>query len=277
MLDRLKNSATVSVARSKAIRHLLIFSRALVYSALFYVNTPVQADSCSLDRIDASVVVAHVHDGDTLRLTDHRKIRLIGINTPELARDQQPEQTYARQARQALIQLLRPSNNRISIRYGQQREDKYRRTLAHLYLPDGRNIQQLLLSQGLATAFTTPPNNQLSTCYRRAEQAAIRQRLGIWSLAEYQVKQVHQLSINDKGFRRIKGRVTSVSHSSKASWLQIGQTLRVRIKKPDLIYFSPGQLDQLKGKTIRVRGWLHPSRNHYFMNLRHPDAITQIQ
>ncbi len=264
------------MARSKAIRPLLIFSRALVYSALFYASSPVLASNCTLDHIDATAIVAHVHDGDTLRLTDRRKIRLIGINTPELARDQQAEQSFARQARQALIQLLRPSNNRISIRYGQQRHDKYQRTLAHLYLPDGRNIQQLLIRQGLATAFTTPPNNQLSSCYRQAEQAAIKQGLGIWSLPEYQVKQLHQLSIKDEGFRRIEGRVTRVDHNPKASWIQLGNQLRIRIKKNDLIYFTPGQLDHLKGKLIRVRGWLHPNKNHYFMNLRHPDAITSL-
>jgi endonuclease YncB( thermonuclease family) len=276
VLDRSKNSATVSVARSKAIRHLLIFSRALVYSALFYASLPVQASNCKLDRIDTTAIVARVHDGDTLRLTDQRKVRLIGINTPELARDQQAEQAFARQARQALIQLLRSSNNRISMRYGQQRTDKYQRTLAHLYLPDGRNIQQLLISQGLATAFTTPPNNQLSHCYRQAEQAAIKQALGIWSLPEYQVKQLHQLDASDKGFRRVEGKVSQVRHSSKASWIQLGNQLRLRIKKADRINFSPGQLDQLKGKTIRVRGWLHPNKQHYFMNLRHPDAITPV-
>lgn len=265
------------MARSKAIRSLLIFSRALVYSALFYASSSVLADNCKVDRIDATATVAHVHDGDTVRLTNHQKVRLIGINTPELARDQHPEQAFARQARQALIQLLRPFNNRISIRYGQQRHDKYQRTLAHLYLPDGRNIQQLLISQGLATAFTTPPNNQLSHCYRQAEQTAIKQGLGIWARPEYQVKQLHQLGNNDKGFRRIEGRVTRINHSHKASWLHLGKQLRIRIKHNDLIYFEPGQLDQLKGKTIRVRGWLHPNKNHYFMNLRHPDAITSLQ
>ena len=45
-------------------------------------------------------VVARCFDGDTLKLTDRRVVRLAGIDTPELGRDNRKPQFYAREARQ---------------------------------------------------------------------------------------------------------------------------------------------------------------------------------
>ena len=59
------------------------------------------AVDCPADRIDEYVEVADVHDGDTVRLVDGRKLRLIGFNTPELARDESPAEPLATEARQA--------------------------------------------------------------------------------------------------------------------------------------------------------------------------------
>jgi len=222
-------------------------------------------------------MVRHVHDGDTLWLNDGRKLRLIGIDTPELARDQRPADAYAEQAREALRQLVRSSDYRISLSYGPQREDRYNRTLAHLYLLDGTSVQGHLLRQGLATAFTTPPNDTRSACYREAETQAMKKNRGIWSLPRYQSKTLQQLSSHDRGFHRIRGRVTRVYFGKKAVWIHLGRdrgkSLRLRINHRDLANFDRRSLQTLQGKSIAVRGWLHPRKDHIFMALRHRDAL----
>ena len=52
-------------------------------------------------------VVARCFDGDTLKLTDRRVVRLAGIDTPELGRDNRKPQFYAREARQELDALAK--------------------------------------------------------------------------------------------------------------------------------------------------------------------------
>ena len=271
---RLRNSASVSVARTKLILRLQVISRALITGALFYVWQPVEAANCAPHQISETATVQYVHDGDTVRLKDGRKLRLIGINTPELARDHQPEQAMAQQARLQLMALLRQSNYRIMLQFGPEAKDRYQRSLAHIYLPNGTNIQQALLEAGLATAYTTPPNDQLSDCYRRSEQDARKARRGIWQLAQYQVKSVASLSNQDQGFHIIQGRVSRITHDPKGTRIYLDNKARLSIRKADLIYFPAGFIPALKSKSIIVRGWLHSQKHRFIMSLRHPDAIT---
>ena len=48
------------------------------------------SNSLATVQYDEIAVVDYIHDGDTLRLRDGRRVRLIGINTPELTRDNKP-------------------------------------------------------------------------------------------------------------------------------------------------------------------------------------------
>ena len=258
--------------------------RALVTGALFCLCLPLNspaAQLCPASAIAESVVVKHISDGDSLRLEDGRKLRLIGINAPELARDNHPADALGVDARSTITQLLRQSHNRISLQYGAERQDKYQRTLAHVYLSDGRSLQASLIELGMATAFTTPPNDEHSACYRAVEQIAIQQRRGVWALDDYQLKRVSQLQTSDNGFRRIVGKVSRVQTTADATWIMLDEKLKVRIAKNDRIFFQSSQLQQLQGKTIEIRGWLHSSRPSgqqppYFMQLRHPDAIHEL-
>jgi len=244
-------------------------------SAFFYAPTALAFD-CPADHFDETALVKSVHDGDTLKLNDGRKIRLIGINTPELARDNQAAQAYAHQARNSLIQLIKQTEQKIQLVYGVDRQDKYKRTLAHIYLANGQNMQARLISQGLATAFTTPPNDRMASCYRMLEKAAMQQQLGIWSLADYQIQPSDQLAKNAKGFRRIEGRVRQTHLSKKSFWINLHGDVNIRIASHDLKYFDNAELSQLKHKNIRIRGWLHPEKNSHFINLRHPDALQLV-
>ncbi len=214
-----------------------------------------------------------VTDGDTLRLKDGRKLRLIGINAPELAHDNRPAQPLGHDAKTALSRLLAQTHNRINLEYGSERQDKYQRTLAYVYLADGRSLQAGLLESGMATAFTTPPNDDHGDCYRSVEQVAIQQRRGVWALDDYQLMQVNQLKSGDDGFRRIRGQVSRIHSGSDATWIKLGEKFKIRIAANDILYFKQDGLQQLPGKTIEVRGWLHAEHYPFFMQLRHPDGM----
>lgn len=282
LVDRLRNSASVLVDRSKYLP-VCKLKRALLNGALFcplvllWLPLQIHASTlCPATAIDETAVVRSVTDGDTLRLEDGRKVRLIGINSPELARDNRPAQPLANESRTALYRLLAESRNRINLQYGSERLDPYQRTLAHIYLSDGRSVQAAMLELGMATAYTTPPDVGRSDCYQSVEQQAIQQRRGLWALPDYQPKSLNQLGRHDDGFRRVRGRVSRIDRSSGASWIMLNEKLKIRIAADDLIYFNQTWLQNLSGKQIEVRGWLHPEQNRFFMQLRHPDAVQVL-
>lgn len=76
-----------------------------------------------------------VVDGDSLRLVDGRKVRLIGINTPELGRDGKPDEPLSVKARDALEKII--ATHTITLKMGPDKTDHYGRTLAYVMLPDG--------------------------------------------------------------------------------------------------------------------------------------------
>lgn len=248
---------------------LLPISSLFVYSNAF-------ANTCPLNRIDETVGVRKVHDGDTLILRDGRKVRLIGIDTPELARAHQPAQPYARRAREQLAKLVRGSNNQIQLQYGTDSHDKYQRLLAHAADLHGNSLNATMLKHGLAVAFTTPPNDRLSTCYHRLDRAADADNRGFWRIAKYRPVNSSNILNVETGFRRIRAHIDRVKHNRKGLWLYAG-ALGIHIRNKDLKYFQPSKLKSLRNTTITVRGWLRkdrfkPNKKRY-LPLRHPSAI----
>lgn len=248
-------------------------------------TTPaVQAEtSCPSEHIDEWVQVRYVHDGDTVHLDDGRKVRLIGINTPERARDDQPAQPLAQQARASLQQAIVLNQNKVGLVFGRDKHDRYKRTLAHLFTSDGINLQAEMLKQGLAAAITFPPNTAFSQCYAEVEKSARCSKQGIWSLSAFKPLPAEKLGAQDTGFRIINGTVEHVSQTGKGIWVFMAE-LMIGIRKENLADFNPSQLLALKGKTIEVRGWINLKKNNnkqyrngknakYYMRVRHPASI----
>lgn len=228
---------------------------------------------CVSDHYDEQVTLEKVYDGDTLRLSDGRKVRLIGINTPEKARDGQPAQAFAEEATRRLAELIQPGE-RFWLRYGQQQRDRYGRLLAHPFLRDDRNVTALLLRQGMGAHVTIAPNVWGVACYRQQEQAARQERLGVWTTALFQPIESRQVERQHGGFRQVTGHVTRVGQSKKAIWINLQGRVALRIPRTALEYFAGIELNDLAGKTITARGWLFPgSRGDMLMTISHPASL----
>lgn len=89
-----------------------------------------------------------VVDGDTVRLGAER-IRIIGLDAPELHGKCREEKRLAARARDRLAALLDTADIEI-IRSA--RPDKYRRTLA-IIRADGVDVARVLISEGLARPY----------------------------------------------------------------------------------------------------------------------------
>ena len=255
-----------------------------IYGCLFLCLPAVAAGaddvSCPATQIDEYAVVRYVHDGDTVRLRDGRKVRLIGINAPELAIDDKPAQVLATEARDALRETINAHGSRVGLIFGKQRKDHYGRTLAHLFDLQGEDLQIRLLEKGLATALTIPPNDRYSDCYREIEHVARCRHSGLWSLPDFASTTTTQLGADASGFRLINAKVVHVSQNAKGIWLTLSGGVLVGIHTGDLAAFDQDELLALKGEPIRVRGWLQPKKQHggkhdirFYLRIRHPAAL----
>ncbi|MBT3812597.1 MAG: DUF4124 domain-containing protein [Gammaproteobacteria bacterium] len=218
--------------------------------------------------------VQKVYDGDTVLLTDGRKIRLVGINTPEIEHPRQAAQAGGGAALQWLTQQL--VNTRVRLEFDQQKKDKYKRHLAHLFTEQGLHLNLELVRLGYASTSIYPPNLKYVTALLAAEQVAEASHLGIWQYAEYTPKLTSELSsANKQGWQRIVGRVTGIKSTAKSRYLKLSDHFDVRIKNEHLQYFD--QLQALKGKKIEARGWVNKYKNGFSMLVKHPGAIKVLE
>jgi len=256
--------------------------RAPKFGALFVLGLGIVAAAaesraaCVLDRRDEQAQVARVVDGDTLVLRDGRKVRLVGMNTPETAKPDHAGEPLADEAMAALDGLL-PAGSSVQLRLDHTPTDRYGRTLAHVYSADGRNIGEELLTRGLASAIVVPPNVWQHRCYFAAEKIARANKRGLWQRQFYAPTTVQPHSRLQQRFQFIRGEVTAVFWTAKGARLELNDTLSVRITRRDLPYFSRADILQLRGHTITVRGWLRHQNGQWQMQLRHPSMISDDQ
>ena len=261
----------------------LIISAFFIYSLFINLFSSVQANTlttdCQTRQFDQTAQVIKIYDGDTFKTDKGEKIRLIGINTPETGQQDKPSQPMANEAKQALTALLATSKYKVGLRFGQDKHDRYKRILAHVYLPNGTNLQEQLLAEGLAAHIVIPPNTNHLECYQRAELSARQQHKGMWSLPAYKYKMTTSLKSADTGFQFITGDVVFIGQSKKAIWLNLTGKIALRISKDDLHYFDKDILENIVGKKIQARGWLlyNKKRKELFMHMQHPASMKIIQ
>jgi len=135
------------------------------------------------ERGDAGLVpVVRVVDGDTLyvrRGGREESIRLIGIDTPEVPWYGGEAECFGDEAGRFTQRLLEGES--VELELDRDRIDPYDRTLAYVYLDDGRMVNLLLVRQGYAVVSIFEPNDRYEERLRAAEDEARADGLGLWS------------------------------------------------------------------------------------------------
>lgn len=197
-----------------------------------------------------SVRVVSVHDGDSVRLADGRRVRLIGINAPELAREGRPAEPLAAAAGQALREQV--ANESALLFYDRERKDHYGRTLGHLFTTEGQSLEALLLRQGLAFHIAIPPNLTLASCLSEAEKEARVASRGIWASTHWPARSARFLTSEHVGFQRVRGTIKDISRGGGSVWLELDGP--VVLQMSETVWTA---LDGLAaGQQIEARGWL---------------------
>lgn len=129
------------------------------------------------------VTITRVVDGDTMDISPSvegfSRIRLIGIDTPEVYFGQQP---YGAEASAFVKEQL--GGKEVFLELDVQKRDPYNRLLAYVYLSDGRMFNEVLAREGYAQVATFPPNVEYVALFKEAQREAREEGRGLWGLSE---------------------------------------------------------------------------------------------
>jgi len=136
--------------------------------------------------------VVYVYDGDTIKLDNGERVRLIGIDAPEahdnekLTRDvahrhidRRTQLGMGRQAAKYARSLLRDQNVRLE--FDVERRDRYQRLLAYVYLTDGTFVNEQIIREGYAYPLTIPPNVRYAHKFKQWFDEAREQKRGLFN------------------------------------------------------------------------------------------------
>jgi endonuclease YncB( thermonuclease family) len=126
------------------------------------------------------VLVRSVVDGDTIDVATIGRVRLLGIDAPEIGRGYDTSAPFGREARDRLTQLVLHRWVRLE-REGATR-DVYNRHLAYVLTEDGLCVNTALVRDGLARVSARVPLTRLAEL-QRAETEAQAFRRGMWGMA----------------------------------------------------------------------------------------------
>lgn len=116
------------------------------------------------------------HDGDTLRVElgggRVERVRLLGVDTPELAQGH-----WAQQARAFTSRWVHGKD--LVLTFDRQTRDRHRRLLAYVWV-DGRLLNLALVEAGLATTLDYAPNHAHAPVLAAALAKAQASKVGMW-------------------------------------------------------------------------------------------------
>ena len=130
------------------------------------------------------VSVSRVIDGDTFVLSDSQHVRMLGVNCPEIARQNKPSEPFANQASQKTKSLI--EHKSIKLTFDGKAFDIFGRLLAYVWLTDSKRkdslfIQAELLKNGLARISYYTKEKRYYSLFYNLRNTARKKKLGIWN------------------------------------------------------------------------------------------------
>ena len=122
--------------------------------------------------------VTRVIDGDTFEIEGGIKIRLIGVDTPEMKNKNKTIDCFATEAKKKSEDLL--TGKEVILEKDVSETDKYGRLLRYVYVGD-QMINDVLVKEGYAKISTFPPDIKYVEMFKAGEKSARESNRGLWS------------------------------------------------------------------------------------------------
>jgi micrococcal nuclease len=138
------------------------------------------------------ILVSRVVDGDTIKLENGERVRLIGIDTPEVHESNKLYKDSQRTGQDIrTIQAMGKKSyvftrglvegKRVRLEFDVEKKDRYERLLAYVYLKDGTFVNAEIVKQGYASLMTYPPNVKYADEFVKLYREARENNLGLWN------------------------------------------------------------------------------------------------
>lgn len=238
---------------------------------VFFVVALVSYSAAGEITSQRSAVVTYVIDGDTIEVDDDTRVRLLGVNSPEIGYNGATDEPMARRARKFVAD--RVVGKTVTLKLEPEKRDPYGRLLAHVFLKDGTNLQEQILAQGLGSVVAIPPNIGLVDIYQIAERAARRDKLGIWNHRYYRPVTPQQLGADARRHRFVTGTVNRIGRSHQNFYLDLGPRFSVVIPHEDWRQYWGGDINRVLGAKVVARGWVFTQRTGKRVRVRHPAML----
>jgi len=236
----------------------------LVSGALWFAPPAI---ACDLPEGETATVAA-IEDGETLTLTDGRKVRLFGVKAPSAPLGWKGEDPwpFVAEAEAGLSRLV--SGSAVELRFDERRSDRHGHVLAQVTVARSETrtwVQEALVAKGLARVY---PLAGASACVAELlgiEAEARAARRGLWRSWAYRIQDaqdVKRLGRLTHTYQLVEGTVHAVGEGRKLIYVNFAEDWRsdftITIVRKDLAAFEAAGLDlaRLAGRKVRVRGWV---------------------
>ena len=240
---------------------LISFFILIIFSTFSYAT-------CQHAKWDETAIVKKVNDGDTVTLDDGRRVRFIGINTPEINyKNLRKSAPYAIEAK-ALIERYVRKGDKVKLVFDRSKHDKYGRMLAYVYSRTGRNLALMQLQKGFAKHWVVGKNDAFWKCFQIAERQARKRKKGVWS--NFKPLKASQFKKSDAGYQYVSGVITTINKTSKGLFFVLDKKIAVKVSKSNLLKFKRNNIHFRLRQRVLLNGKISLSRGKGKLILYHP-------
>ncbi len=172
-------------------------------------NTAVLGESL----LEEYARVIRVIDGDTIEIEGGKRVRYIGIDTPETVDPRKPVECFGREAAEKNRSLV--EGKKVQLEKDVSEVDRYGRLLRYVSV-DNQMVNDVLVRQGFAHASSYPPDIKYQEQLRDAEREARENGRGLWRgcLGESNARNTSNTSSNSNTSNSSSSSASSVSSTS---------------------------------------------------------------
>ena len=185
----------------KSVKYLVLIA---VIGAAGYFYVIPKLETAKKEKIEAEkqaltneyLVVTKVIDGDTFKMSNGEKVRLLGIDTPEKydsdkldkqtsqsGRDKETIKKLGEVSSEYVRKLVEGKKVTLVGDPGYDNKDKYGRSLRYIYMEDGTFVNAKILEDGYANVFYSKQISKMDE-FKRLERDARENKRGLWGEVE---------------------------------------------------------------------------------------------
>ncbi len=161
----------------------------LIFAIVYFIYFNYEGQTSDVKDIEfEEAIITKVVDGDTVYSDDGEKIRIIGINAPEIDEKELLSEESKEFAQQNLL------GKKVYIESDEEIFDQYGRRLAYIWVgvPEdlsyenikNLNYSAMSLKEGLSRTYTFEPNVKYKKDFKKAQKEARDLKSGMWKISE---------------------------------------------------------------------------------------------